>query len=852
MIGFNWGSTMFSRLGRLLVLVGVMVSLGACSGEDEPYQTPPVVKMSESQCLDKADETLNDYMDGRLNAAEINAFWNCTQRALDVFLRFTNGRQVGLYSAKELRNFLQTFFMGDLRINDVLLEELMEVKRVFLSGSREFVTRKELIHTQEIIEEFRKLSLDLNPHIQVVRGEFYRHRKSYSVDQLDQSLEVLSGIMSRFAKIIGKRGQAYEFSRFERLLTEIGKLVDGRDRSRANLLRELIPWISQVKLQLVGSPQDRVQPKQWAQLGTIIAEGMGLWMRYEHFTAHRGWSEDPQMMEQAFASMQQAAKRLGGEFSRTDQSLDWVMVDQLIQQLDTIISKHSVNMELHEFLAYLPLVSELKYHLVGGSRVEIAPADWPNFMTTVAQLSEIGLRFAHLVVPNQWDRGVGLEQLDKSVLLGLNLISESIDRKPEKMMSFEDVNSIVSALDKAKLIPMGIGPSSIEETLPVLANRLMRSPQDRLAGDEIDGLDLKTFAYLKAQWQGWKKAQDYMNGFMAGQNPDPGSDPILLEMQQMMSGPWPLVHDQKGRLRFEKPKEMEWTHDSLTQLNWSRSLLRLFVLGYAEDEDRINLVAGLTLDELDYLAGDVLPIGVDLGVFREDDYGIADRIFVQADLFMPRSNGNELLDLAEGVEYLSYVLSGIAAGSEFLQVLPEACHLSVETEQMVEAECFRKAFGEDRLRHLGHMPFFNLYADTLSSELWGSFVGFMELAVRGETLPADPISTSDIKEAFALIQFMEGFFARFNQDVEPWYIDVEESLNAFPVFDLPLLNLLGFAERSDREALFTYMMKNGRPPKQDIEGLKDLQAWKAKKEEWSFSADRVRLMRILAELSKSM
>ncbi|MCB0385892.1 MAG: hypothetical protein KDD43_10910, partial [Bdellovibrionales bacterium] len=125
---------MCSEISKLIAVGLLPVLLFACTGEDRPYQTPPVVKMSQSQCLDNADKLVGDYMDGRLANQDINGFWDCAQRALDIFLRFTQGREVGIYSSGELRNFLHTFFMGDLRLNDVLLDELMEVKRVFLAG----------------------------------------------------------------------------------------------------------------------------------------------------------------------------------------------------------------------------------------------------------------------------------------------------------------------------------------------------------------------------------------------------------------------------------------------------------------------------------------------------------------------------------------------------------------------------------------------------------------------------------------------------------------------------------------------------------------------------------------------
>lgn len=842
---------MFSKL-RAWVMIVALVMVG-CSGEDQPYQTPPVVKMKESQCLDKADETFVDYLDGRLNAQQINAFWDCTQRALDIFLRFTQGRQVGIYSSQELRHFLHNFFLGELRINDTLLEEFMEIKRVFLAGSRDFVTRNELETTQVIIEDFRQLTIDLNPHIQVIKGEFYRHQRFYSVDELNRSLAALSDVLARFAHIIETRGQSYEFARFETLLTELNKLTQRAGNSRASFVQDLMPFVRQAKLQLVGSPADRIGAKQWVRLGTILAESFGLWMRAEHFTTHQGWASDPVMLEQAFDSMKSASTRLGQMFAQTDQVLEWPTIERLITDLDQLMKKHGSKKDLKQFVSWLPLFGEIKFQLVGGAKNAIGPDEWPQFMLTATRLAEVGLRYSHLVKPNDWSQGEGLRQLDRVVGLGMDVIDSALARKPKAVIPMAELKSLIASLDQAKVLPLKIRASSVEASLPALLHRLLRSPEDRLSGVKPEGLDQKTMAYLRLQWAGWKTAQDFANLMAIGKNPDPGDDSIKLEMKRVLAGPWPLVKDPKGRLVFKNVADMAWDQKSLTQMNWSRALLRLFVLGYAEERERADQLRGLNIDELDLLATDVRPIGVDMGIFKEGDDSLAERIHLEADLFMPRANGNELVDFEEGIEYLTFVLSGIDAGGELLAFLPKDCRNAEAGDERLVTSCFREHFGKERHQFLAHLPNFNAYVDTLAPEQWGHIQEYLETATRGDEGYSDkPIKTSDVREIFILLQYIETFFTRFNRDAQVLTINVEEALGAFPVFDLPLMNLLGFAERSDREALFTYMMKNGRPPPQDIDGLKLLQEWKDKKAEWSFEADRVRVVRILSELSKSL
>ncbi|MCB0386785.1 MAG: hypothetical protein KDD43_15430, partial [Bdellovibrionales bacterium] len=390
----------------------------------------------------------------------------------------------------------------------------------------------------------------------MLKGEFYRRQKGYSVDELNTSLDAVSGVLVRFGKIIQARGQSYEFVRFERLLSEIGKLVNGSGRSRTSLLRDLMSWTGQVKFHLVGAPLDRISPDQWVRAGTILAESFGLWMRYLHFTTHRGWKENPEMLNQAFLHMQQSAGTLGKIFSQTDQSLSWDKVNHLIAELDGILKNHGSDQKLKNYLTFLPLVSELKFHLVGGTKDTVEPQDWPTFMVTVAQLGELGMRYSHLVAPNDWSQGVGLHQMDVTVGLAAEFLGQAVNRKTERVITYSDLSEIIAAVDKAKLWPLGIRGSSIESSLPAFLNRILRSPEDRLAGDEAQGVDEKTVSYLKEQWQGWKLAQDYVNDLAQGKTPVPGDHPHLQEIHKVAQAPWPMVHDSLGRLLFEPPKDL--------------------------------------------------------------------------------------------------------------------------------------------------------------------------------------------------------------------------------------------------------------------------------------------------------
>lgn len=347
-----------------------------------------------------------------------------------MFKTHTKGQEIGLYSTNELRTFLQTFFLGDIQISDALMAELMEVKKLLLGGSVDYVTTVEIDHTILLFEDFRQLTVDLLPHVQLINGEFYRYQKSYTTEELNQSLVTLNGIVERLARLIQSSGQSYRFENFQRLLEESSHLIRGKGKnSRIYFVRDLIPILSGLKNSLVGSPQDRILPGQWQDFTAILSEVFGLWMRYEHFSFHQGWSSDVTKLEAAFKYMYAGTQRLGQVISHTDKDLDWQKLEKLIDALDRVVMDHQGSSPIAEFKKYLPLVGELKAQLVGGSKNWVAISEWPTLMFRLTQIAEVGMRWVHLVSPFNWSEGLGLEQLNIAIQTAFKVLQESLQNK---------------------------------------------------------------------------------------------------------------------------------------------------------------------------------------------------------------------------------------------------------------------------------------------------------------------------------------------------------------------------------------------------------------------------------------
>ncbi|MCB0412403.1 MAG: hypothetical protein KDD22_07750, partial [Bdellovibrionales bacterium] len=131
---------------------------------------------------------------------------------------------------------------------------------------------------------------------------------------------------------------------------------------------------------------------------------------------------------------------------------------------------------------------------------------------------------------------------------------------------------------------------------------------------------------------------------------------------------------------------------------------------------------------------------------------------------------------------------------------------------------------------------------------WPAVENLLEQAIRkGEE--GLPVPRGDVLEMWVLLQYLETFFARFDED-QSKTINVQEALKAFPIFQ-PVLGDLVPLDSEDIRPFFTFLFRYGETPFYGPpygNGLK-FNYWRWHEDQWSFEADRVRVLEILAALN---
>lgn len=273
------------RLGWI-ALVFLAAAIVSCAGEDKPYfDDSSKVNFKGAGCLAETFPNFDKFIDGELSNEGVAEFWDCVDTTLvTVERRVVGSEQNGSFKSTDLRWFVATYFLKSedpdgIVINDILLDELMEIKRQFLGGSRQLLTRDELNATRTLVKEFKAMSLLINPYIKLL---FYEEGRSANKGNVSLAVTRFTEVASRLGFLIGKQGNSYSFERLTRLLEEIDAIFEKKDKELPEWAKH-IPTVQRIKSLFLNSSEDKVESGEWVSVANIFGQGLSLVFRAKYF-----------------------------------------------------------------------------------------------------------------------------------------------------------------------------------------------------------------------------------------------------------------------------------------------------------------------------------------------------------------------------------------------------------------------------------------------------------------------------------------------------------------------------------------------------------------------------------------
>lgn len=543
----------------------------------------------------------------------------------------------------------------------------------------------------------------------------------------------------------------------------------------------------------------------------------------------------------AEAAIKQALTKIGQVVQPDSRFYSFSQAADFLANLEKFMKKKRPEFSFDLAIKVMPLLGEIKGLLVKPPYDLIKREEWTDLLALVGDFLGAVLRYRHFIQDQDWDRAPALAQLEYISDLAMSALERGLKFQPQNTYHYLDLDRLMGVLDDLNWLPLDINKKTAQNALRVLGHKV-------LAHGGADGLNKEDLTHLNKEVVRWLEVQQFINKFIEqGATPKTNSEQ---EMKLIMDAPWSLRVDQDGRLQFSGGN-IPYDRSSLTRLNWQRALIRALMRGYHREEQSENVV-GLTQDEFTVLAQDWESLAEAIGLFQTGGAArYAKKIFMEANLFMPSSNGDNLIDFTEATQYLAYGVSGLSVSSMVEETILPLC-ASPQAPHKYLAECLRQQLFANIDKLFSHLPMLQNYINR-NPQTWSALFEKVEITGRG-SVKQDDFSRGDIVEAFVLLQYIETFFLSYDDD-HTQTISVPESLAAFPTFEYYLGQIVsdGFGldmEQSELTALFTFLFKYGKPPQSTFSGLLRFINWRLSSCRWQYEADRLRVAEILSELNK--
>ncbi len=444
----------------------------------------------------------------------------------------------------------------------------------------------------------------------------------------------------------------------------------------------------------------------------------------------------------------------------------------------------------------------------------IEPQEWPQLMSASAGWYALYLRYVFELEGRSMFYGKGLAETKEIFQDGINLLSKSIERQSNKVITFHYLDSLFDVLGELEILPLHLKAQSLKAVSRPLIQKvfgdLSKPPDLRVS----NGITTSTLLHMSTEFERWYSIQWNLDQIFA---PNPERDrsfniqknelkknPFFNEESQELKRIWdhvrPFFRDNEYRVFLvEQTKLAEngvvQNFHNLSLMNLMRAGISVVMRGYAQDVRRFAYLEGMTEDELQSFYVDFKPIGMDLKLMDPRGQNVGKRAFLEANLFTYLGNGIHLPDpksplahlfsYEEGIEFLSIITSGALTAHSLQKDLREICPVAgqdIYGDGAVSRECFQKNLRKLLVPKLNFMPGMQKFLMEATDEVWDQFSGALIKAALNQGPGSEIVEIGEISTFCVVLHYVEVIMTRYNLNGDH-FLTNEEIEKAFPIFN---------------------------------------------------------------------
>jgi hypothetical protein len=500
----------------------------------------------------------------------------------------------------------------------------------------------------------------------------------------------------------------------------------------------------------------------------------------------------------------------------------------------------------------------------------ISPNEWPSLLLTASRLHGLWIRYHYLLQPHKFrTTGSGLSSLIDTFNQFMDIVQIGIEMKPGKVIEYKQINDLIVELYHLNMINLPIQQSTMVDLVNPIVKKLY-SPAVGGVHPVPLGITLPILQMMRDDFMNWAEMQQIYDRRTADLTPWQKTHLNLSQFRKIwknvsathlaaaqdieviINRRLPLSYNERVIYFDRNPAHLPMTQEAFTSLNWKRFFIALVLRGYGADGAKAK-ETGLSPKEFHEFYSELYQLALELRILDPRFPNVGDSIFQESHIFFFTSDGKPRLTYSEGIDLISFALSGGEISGRAYRAMRSKCHElqpDVYNLPMLEVGCYRRELRNNFAEYFKYMPGIAKISDSLNQQDWSEFLIALESTARVHGYSQLPMESADLDKMSAIFQYVESLFLRFDKDGSGT-LSVEESMKMYPLLRDVLVEVSGLTDESDLVALYTYILKNGEPPaKDDLWSAGDFLIWKHLTS-WKYEVNRVQVIKILGQIAKA-
>ena len=261
----------FKRITLLILLMSVTSS---CSWlRDQPkaqknFQTGEL----DLSCLQKMPNQLQKLFGGHYTKSsqdqtEVASVWQCLDRSLNTFSKYTHGADANYYTDDEMQVFANRYLPNDSLFSKSLVNAIFKLKTAVLGGTAQKITQSEITKLRKKLNRFGEIIQPLSPYI----GVLLRPYDGLTDGRMQVAADRLNKFVADFADLLADSENTVTWADLSFFISEVEKYLKSPNPTALTVVREQIQVFQYFKVLLLGGDEFGIEKTKWQPIFKSIS-----------------------------------------------------------------------------------------------------------------------------------------------------------------------------------------------------------------------------------------------------------------------------------------------------------------------------------------------------------------------------------------------------------------------------------------------------------------------------------------------------------------------------------------------------------------------------------------------------